>query len=131
MEESVAFGLDQTSSFSTGVAVGDVNRDGYPDVYVGNYFTDYDGGLKEISDATIVNAGKTAKGYLYINRKGKKLVESYEDYGLNHRGFSFGGVFTDFDNDHDMDLIVNNDFGYKAKPSYLLENQYPKILVLI
>lgn len=126
VEESVAFGLDQASSFSTGVAVGDVNRDGYPDVYVGNYFTDYDGGLKEISDATIVNAGKTAKGYLYINRKGKKLVESYEDYGLNHRGFSFGGVFTDFDNDHDMDLIVNNDFGYKAKPSYLLENQYPK-----
>tara|TARA_B110000305_G_scaffold104320_1_gene117264 strand:+ start:560 stop:949 length:390 start_codon:yes stop_codon:yes gene_type:complete len=47
-------------------------------------------------------------------------------YGIDHRGFSFGGVFTDYDNDNDLDLIVNNDFGYKAKPNYLFENQYPK-----
>ncbi|MDC3132802.1 CRTAC1 family protein [Flavobacteriaceae bacterium] len=125
-EVGQAYGIAHAESFSTGVAFGDVNADGYPDIYVGNYFTDYEGGLKEISDATIVNAGKTAKGYLYINKKGKRFVNSYKAYGLEHRGFSFGGVFTDFDNDHDMDIIVNNDFGYKAKPNYLLENQYPK-----
>ncbi|MDO7581872.1 MAG: VCBS repeat-containing protein, partial [Flavobacteriaceae bacterium] len=70
IEKSKTFGIDETESFSTGISIGDFNLDGYPDVYVGNYFTDYDGGLKEISDATIVNAGKTAKGYLYENRRG-------------------------------------------------------------
>jgi hypothetical protein len=125
-DESKTFGIQDTESFSTGIAIGDFNLDGYPDVYVGNYFTDYDGGLKEISDATIVNAGRTAKGYLYENRGGKKLVEVSKKYGIDHRGFSFGGIFTDFDNDNDLDLMVNNDFGYKAKPNYLLENLYPK-----
>ena len=125
-DESKTFGIQDTESFSTGIAIGDFNLDGYPDVYVGNYFTDYDGGLKEISDATIVNAGRTAKGYLYENRGGKKLVEVSKKYGFDHRGFSFGGIFTDFDNDNDLDLMVNNDFGYKAKPNYLLENLYPK-----
>ncbi|MFL2613073.1 MAG: CRTAC1 family protein [Flavobacteriaceae bacterium] len=125
-DQSSAFGIGRAESFSTGISIGDFNLDGYPDVYVGNYFTDYDGGLKEISDATIVNAGRTAKGYLYENRKGKKLVEVSKKYNLDHRGFSFGGIFTDFDNDHDLDLIVNNDFGYKAKPNYLLENLYPE-----
>ena len=125
-EESNAFGIKGTESFSTGISIGDFNLDGYPDLYVGNYFTDYDGGLKEISDATIVNAGKTAKGYLYENKGGKRFKEVSKKYGLNHRGFSFGGIFTDFDNDNDLDLIVNNDFGYKAKPNYLLENLYPK-----
>ena len=125
-EQSKSFGISKSESFSTGIAIGDINLDGYPDVYVGNYFTDYDGGLKEISDATIVNAGKTAKGYLYENKGGKKFEEVSKKYNLSHRGFSFGGIFTDFDNDHDMDLIINNDFGYKAKPNYLLQNQFPE-----
>ena len=124
-DESKSFGIKSTESFSTGISIGDFNLDGYPDIYVGNYFTDYDGGLKEISDATIVNAGKTAKGYLYENKGGKRFKEVSKTYGLDHRGFSFGGIFTDFDNDNDLDLIVNNDFGYKAKPNYLLENLYP------
>ena len=124
-DESKSFGIKSTESFSTGISIGDFNLDGYPDLYVGNYFTDYDGGLKEISDATIVNAGKTAKGYLYENKGGKRFKEVSKTYGLDHRGFSFGGIFTDFDNDNDLDLIVNNDFGYKAKPNYLLENLYP------
>lgn len=124
-DESKSFGIKSTESFSTGISIGDFNLDGYPDVYVGNYFTDYDGGLKEISDATIVNAGKTAKGYLYENKGGKRFKEVSKTYDLDHRGFSFGGIFTDFDNDNDLDLIVNNDFGYKAKPNYLLENLYP------
>lgn len=123
---SEEMGISTNESFSTGVSIGDFNLDGYPDVYVGNYFTNYDGGLKEISDATIVNAGKTARGYLYENRNGKQFKEVSKEYGITQKGFSFGGVFTDFDNDNDLDLIINNDFGYKAKHNYLLENQYPK-----
>lgn len=119
------FRLDQMNSFSTGICFGDFNADGYPDAYVGNYFHDYTGPLKEINDATIVNANNTAKGYLLLNVKGKYFKNVYEDYGLTHKGFGFGGLFTDFDNDGDQDLLVNHDFGYKAKPNYLLRNEFP------
>lgn len=120
------YGLDDFFSFSTGANVGDINGDGYPDVYIGNYFLEYDGKLDLISDATIVNANSKAKGYLLINKKGKYFKNEYAAYGLTHTGFSFGGLFSDFDNDGDQDLFVINDFGYKAVPNFLLENLYPK-----
>ncbi|MDN5202200.1 CRTAC1 family protein [Fulvivirgaceae bacterium BMA10] len=122
------YGIDQLYSFSTGANFGDFNADGYPDLYVGNYFLEYEGELSTISDATIVGANQTSKGYLLLNRKGKRFDNVYEDYGLDHRGFGFGGIFTDFDNDGDQDLFVNHDFGYKATPDFLLKNQYPKSL---
>ncbi len=125
-DATAEYNLEKLYSFSTGANFGDFNADGYPDLYVGNYFLEYDGPLTEINDATIVNASKTAKGYLLLNKNGTKFIDVYEDYGLEHRGFGFGGVFTDFDNDGDQDLLVNHDFGYKAKPNYLLRNNYPK-----
>lgn len=119
------YGLEDLYSFSTGASFGDFNCDGWPDLYVGNYFQDYDGPLTEINDATIVNASKTAEGYLLLNKNGKTFKDVYSDYGLNHKGFGFGGLFTDYDNDGDQDLLVLHDFGYKAKPNYLLRNNYP------
>jgi hypothetical protein len=119
------YGLADLMSFSTGVSFGDFNADGYPDLYIGNYFLEYEGKLSFISDATIVNANQTAKGYLLENIKGKYFANVYADYGLTHRGFGFGAVFTDFDNDHDVDLQINQDFGFKAKPNVFLCNQYP------
>lgn len=124
-DATAEYGIDRLHSFSTGASFGDFNADGYPDLYVGNYFQDYDGPLTEINDATIVNAGKTAEGYLLLNEQGKRFTDVYGDYGLRHKGFGFGGVFSDYDNDGDLDLIVNHDFGYKAKPNYLLRNEYP------
>ncbi len=119
------YGLSELSSFSTGASFGDINADGFPDLYVGNYFTEYQGKLNTISDATIVGANQIAKGHLLLNIEGKKFENAYEEYGLSHRGFGFGGLFTDYDNDGDQDLLVNHDFGYKRTPNLLLENQYP------
>ncbi len=125
-DATAEYGLDQLYAFSTGASFGDVNGDGYPDLYVGNYFLDYDGPLTEINDATIVNASRIAKGYLLINQKGNYFKNEYDRYGLNHSGFGFGGLFTDYDNDGDQDIIVNHDFGYKATPNYVLKNEYPR-----
>lgn len=120
------FKLDDLNSFSTGPSFGDVNADGYPDLYVGNYFQEFKGKLGVLKDATIVNANQTAKGYLLINKGGEYFENEYEAYGLNHKGFGFGALFTDYDNDGDQDLLVNQDFGYKAVPNFLYENLYPK-----
>ncbi|MCY7359729.1 MAG: CRTAC1 family protein [Rudanella sp.] len=118
------YGLDQLVSFSTGASFGDINADGFPDLYVGNYFNDFKGELTVINDATIVGSTQTSKGYLLLNKGGKKFKDVYDDYGLTHKGFGFGGVFSDYDNDGDQDLIINHDFGYKRTPNLLLQNQY-------
>jgi len=120
------YGLDQLFSFSTSASFGDFNADGWPDLYVGNYFNEYKGKLSVINDNTVVEANQIAKGNLLLNEKGKKFRDVYSDYGLDHRGFGFGGIFTDFDNDGDQDLFVNHDFGYKRTPDMLLENHYPR-----
>ena len=57
-----AYGLAPLYSFSTGANFGDFNADGWPDLYVGNYFVSHEGKLSVISDATIVGANQTAKG---------------------------------------------------------------------
>ena len=98
----------------------------WPDLFVGNYFLEYEGELNVISDATIVGANQTARDYLLLNKEGKLFTNVYDQYGLDHRGFGFGGLFTDYDNDGDQDPIVNNDFGYKAVPSLVYENKYPR-----
>ena len=117
--------IDQMISFSTGVSFGDINLDGYPDVYVGNYFQDYEGTLSKVTDETIVNANNTSRGYLLLNIEGKYFKNVYEDYGMNHKGFGFGAAFTDFDNDNDPDLFIHHDFGFKATPDLLMTNEYP------
>lgn len=119
------YGLADLQCFTTGASFGDINADGFPDLYVGNYFTEYQGKLNTINDATVVGANQIAKGHLLLNKDGKKFENAYEDYDLSHRGFGFGGVFTDYDNDGDQDLFVNHDFGYKRTPNLFLENEYP------
>jgi hypothetical protein len=119
------FRLDEYLTFSTGAMFGDVNIDGYPDLYVGNYFQQFEGKLHVMNDAIIVGSKQMANGLLLINKGGKYFEDQYKDYGLAYKGFGFGGAFSDFDNDHDLDLIINHDFGYKSIPNKLLENRYP------
>jgi hypothetical protein len=81
-------GLDKAAQYSHGVAVADVNRDGYPDLLV----TGYD------------------RLALYRNvpdgHGGRAFVDATERGGLTERLWSTGAAFADLDGDGDPDLYV-------------------------
>lgn len=120
-----SYGLNEVT-FSTGAAFGDVNGDGFPDLFVGNYFDRFSGRLDDYSGVLTEGEQAPAADLLYINNGGGSFTESSEAYGLNHTGLGFGGVFSDYDNDGDLDLIVINDFGNRATPNLLYRNEYPE-----
>ncbi len=86
-------GISKDATWSTGVTMADVNKDGFLDIYickVGNYK-----GLKSNNE-------------LYINNGDNTFKEQAEQYGLNFSGFSTQASFFDYDNDGDMDMYLMN-----------------------
>ncbi|MCS6804816.1 MAG: FG-GAP-like repeat-containing protein [Acidobacteriota bacterium] len=103
---------------SSCAAWGDYNNDGFIDLYVGN-------------DA----GGPAAPGfvgapgqpnYLYRNNGNGTFTEVGRAYGVNNWGRTFAALWTDYDNDGDVDLAVINDFGqFNDFPNTLYRNDGP------
>ncbi len=74
----------QGSTFAMGVAVGDIDNDGWPDLYI----TGWD------------------RNTLYRNEGGKKFTEITDTAGVNPGGWSAGAAFCDYDRDGLLDLFV-------------------------
>jgi hypothetical protein len=85
-------GLD-ISGYSTGVAVGDVNNDGLPDVLVTQY-----GGIK-----------------LFLNRGGGHFEDVTEKAGLENPFWAMSAAFLDYDRDGLLDLVVVNYVDFDPK----------------
>jgi hypothetical protein len=74
--------------FGLGVNVGDINNDGYPDIYICNDFFE--------------------KDYLYINQKNGTFKEELEQH-LQHTGhFSMGADLGDINNDGNIDIFTTD-----------------------
>ena len=88
--------------YGLGVAVGDFNIDGYPDIYVSNDFIEHD--------------------YLYINNGDGTFTESSKT-GLKHiSNFSMGNDVADINNDGlpdiiSLDMVAEDNYGIKANMS--------------
>jgi hypothetical protein len=120
------WGLDDFRSNSQGATFGDINADGFPDLFIANYYSSAAKGISIYNEATITNSFDAATDYLFINDGGSGFNEVTSEYGLDKIGFSFVGLFTDFDNDGDLDIYLANDFGQKRTPNLLLRNNYPE-----
>lgn len=125
VDESSSFGLLE-STFSTGASFGDVNSDGYPDLYVCNYFDNYQGSLDAFNGPLQNGDIQPGTDLFYINNRGQGFVEASTDFGISGMGLTFQALWSDFDNDRDLDLLIVNDFGYRGTPNLLYRNEYPR-----
>jgi len=100
-------GIEGQGIWCTGIAVVDINNDGFQDIYVCASAMD----------------GDKRKNLFYIHqgldKNGIPIFKNMADeYGVADDGYSVNAVFFDYDNDQDLDLYVLTN---------LVETQYPNI----
>ncbi len=100
------------AGFNTGVAVGDVNNDGWPDVLVTQY-----GGVK-----------------LFLNNGNGTFTDVTDEAGLKNPKWATSACFFDYDRDGWLDLVVVNYIEYdlnwvcrafNSKPDYCAPKIFP------
>lgn len=84
------------------IAWGDINNDGYPDLFVGTFANHADSTYRHRG-----HPGYPAPNKLFINKKGKKFIEVTPS-PTEIKGVSSGAAFADFDNDGYLDLISSH-----------------------
>lgn len=116
--ENWAGAQDAANSFSATFA--DLNMDGWLDLYVCNWSR-----FMEVS----INGGNVSvdseANYYYQNNGGSSFTERAQELGIDDPlGCGLGVIVTDYDNDHDPDVFVANDFGffYGNTPNRLFRN---------
>lgn len=109
----------------TSATFGDINEDGYLDLFVTNYihFMNMieDSNFTQIGYAPDCNPNK-----FYVNQDGNGFIEMSVLYNLNNDGCGLASCFSDYDNDGDVDLFMLNDFGeWNNNGNRLYRNEFP------
>ena len=104
ISQSARIGLKPAIGFSP--IAGDVNRDGFPDIYVPSY-NRY--GL--VMPNSWHKATNGTPNRLYLNSGEGTFEEAAGSWGIADRRWSYAAQFADLDGDGDLDLYVANDYG--------------------
>ena len=118
-------GVSQTE-WSWAVLLADFDNDSYKDYYVTNGMyrdtknNDWRMDILDIQDSLGSEYGLDAYfdhlmklkpdpvlNYIFKNKKGEGFESSNEEWGITTENFSHGAAYADFDNDGDLDLVVN------------------------
>lgn len=89
-----------------GVAVGDVNGDGLPDIYVACYNR-----YGTITPDSWFQATNGTPNLLFVNQGKGKFREEAVKWGVADSRWSYAAAFADVNDDGKLDLYVSNDFG--------------------
>lgn len=114
-------GIINNGGWSSGVLIGDVNGDGFQDIYV----------TRELYD----NNPDLRRNKLYINNGDETFTECASRYGLDDSERTRHATFLDFDKDGDLDVFLLNqppnpgDFS-PFRSSELLKEQYSPRLMM-
>ncbi len=92
-------GLEDEMPYGSGVAVGDINNDGWPDLFVSKYGRDR----------------------LLINHEGK-FEDITEAAGIDNPRWGASACFTDYDRDGWLDLFIVNYYDYYSSNRLILPN---------
>lgn len=101
-------GVEGTDRWSSGVAVVDINNDGWLDLYV---------------CATSYTPGERRANQLFVNQGASEgespvFIEIAEAYGIADTSYTTSATFFDYDNDGDLDLYMAvNQFDAKLAPN--------------
>jgi len=86
-------GVMGNSSWNTGAVMGDINGDGWLDIYV---------------IAVVGINGFVGHNELFINNQDNTFTEMSSEYGLDFKSYGTTAVFLDFDLDGDLDIYLLN-----------------------
>lgn len=112
---SVQSGITQHQRWGMAITVGDFNEDSFLDIYVGNYAKD--------RKRQILPSDPAPNEFFISQGQAFKYLEKGEEMGVAGQGYTLAARFVDFDQDHDLDLYVANDFGSSGEqPNVYYEN---------
>ncbi|MFT7160636.1 MAG: hypothetical protein ACI9GZ_001812 [Bacteroidia bacterium] len=133
----------------------DIDNDGYKDLFVTNGIRkntnnkDYDNYRKKrinlehskrnpkigalVTEILSKIPSEKVTNLVYRNTNGLHFERKNEDWGISQPSFSNGAAYADFDNDGDMDLVVNNidDLAhvYRNNANELTSNHFLKVIL--
>jgi len=93
-EVTLQSGIINDGTWSTGITMVDINKDGWLDIYI----------CKSLYD----EKPQLRKNKLYINQQNGKFIDQAAKYGLDDIWRTQEACFFDYDNDSDLDVVLIN-----------------------